>query len=113
MQHYNEIRQLLDRVRARWRTLCALHAVVRGALVAAAIVGIAAIAARWTVGAPLVLALLAAAAAAAAAAALAACLCPLRRPPHDTKVARLIEERAPSLDDRMVAAGDGAQGTNR
>src|SRR5262249_24106023 len=110
MQHYSEIRQLLDRVRARWRALCALNAVMRGALIAAAVVAAAAIASRWTAGAPLLLVALAGVAVFAAMAALTICLWPLRRAPHDTKVARFIEERAPSLDDRLVSAVDVAQG---
>src|SRR5216683_2388379 len=110
MQHYSEIRELIDRVRARWRALCALQAVVRGALMAAAIVGIAVVAARWTVGAPAVLMTLAAIALALAAGALAISAWPLRRVPKDGAVARYIEERTPSLDDRLVSAVDVAAG---
>src|SRR2546425_549141 len=55
MQHYAQIRELIDRVRARWRALCALQAVVRGALMMALVFGIAVVAARWTVGAPVAL----------------------------------------------------------
>src|SRR5262249_49187464 len=110
MQHYTEIRELIDRVRARWRALSVLHAVMRGALFAAAVVGGAVIASRWTAGAPLLLVMLAAGASTIAVAALAICLWPLRRAPQDAKVARFIEERAPSLDDRLVSAVDVAQG---
>src|SRR5436309_15267396 len=109
MAHYQQIHELIDRVRTRWRALSALHAVMRGALIAAAIVGAAVIASRWTVGAPLVLVLLAVLAFAAAAVALALPLWPLRRAPLDTNVARFIEERAPSLDDRLVSAVDVAR----
>src|SRR5689334_4902564 len=110
MQHYSEIRQLIDAVRRRWRALCALHAMMRGALIAAVVVAIAVIASRWTAGAPLLLVVLAGIAAAAAVAAVTVCLWPLRRAPQDAKVARFIEERAPSLDDRLVSAVDVAQG---
>src|SRR5262249_18148090 len=40
---------------------------------------------------------------------LAICLWPLRRAPQDANVARFIEERAPSLDDRLVSAVDVVQ----
>src|SRR4051812_46138720 len=109
MQHYGEIRQLIDRVRARWRTLSALHAVVRGALLAAAIVAIAVVLSRWTVGAPLVLVLLMTAALCSAVGVVVWHLAPLRRVPADGKVARYIEERAPSLDDRLVTAVEVAR----
>src|SRR3954469_214184 len=104
MQQYEPIRELIVRVRRRWRTLCALQAVVRGALVAAVILGVGVISAGWTTGAPLVLIGLMTAAVVGAAGALAWYLAPLRRVPPDGKVARYIEERAPSLDDRLVTA---------
>jgi hypothetical protein len=110
MHHYSEIRNLIDRVRARWRALCALQAVVRGALTAALIVGVAAVATRWTVGAPVVLMTLAAITLGLAVATVATSAWPLRRVPKDGAVARYIEERAPSLDDRLVSAVDLAQG---
>ena len=108
MQHYETIRELIDRVRARWRALCAMRAFVRGALIASAIIGIAVLASRWTTGAPVMLILLATAALLTAAAALIWCLAPLRRVPADGTVARYIEERTPSLDDRLVTAVDVA-----
>src|SRR6267378_1260102 len=101
MHHYSEIRELIDRVRARWRALCALQAFVRGTVMAAVIVGVAVLAARWTVGAPIALVTLAAIALALAAGVIAICVWPLRRVPQDGAVARYIEERAPSLDDRL------------
>src|SRR5437773_656248 len=109
MHHYSEIRELIDRVRARWRALCALQAVVRGALIAAAIVGVAVVASRWTAGAPVLLMMLAAIALALALGAVAIVVWPLRRVPQDGAVARYIEERAPSLDDRLVSAVDVAR----
>src|SRR6185295_801682 len=109
MQHYDTIRHVIDRVRARWRALSALRAFVRGALIASAVIGVAIFASRWTMGSPVVLMLLAAAALLAAVAALTWCLAPLRRVPADGKVARYIEERTPSLDDRLVTAVDVAQ----
>jgi hypothetical protein len=113
MQPYEEIRQLIDRVRARWRTLVALRAIVRGALVTAVIVGAALLASRWTEGAPVALLALAATSAALAAAALAWCLLPLRQRPGDKQVARYVEERAESLGDRLVTAVDVAEAESR
>src|ERR1700712_2114006 len=101
-----QIRQLLDRVRRRWRALVAMHALMRGALTAALVLGAALIAARWTDGAPVALMALAAVAIVLAAAVLLWSLAPLRRVPADRQVARYIEERASSLDDRLVTAGD-------
>ena len=109
---FREIRQLIDRVRRRWRALVALQALVRGALMAALGVGAALAASRWTDGAPVVLMALALAAIVLALGALTWCLAPLRRVPADSKVARYIEERAPSLGDRLVTAVDVAQATN-
>ena len=109
MQHYEPIRELIDRVRGRWRALCALQALLRGTLVAACIIAVAVVAARWTAGAPVVLMAMAAAALVLALGALTWCLAPLRRVPRDSKVARYIEERAPSLDDRLVTAVDVAE----
>jgi hypothetical protein len=108
MQHYQPIHDLLTRVRRRWRALCAMHAVVRGALTASAVIIVAVLAARWTIGAPVVLMLLAGVALLSAAGAMTWCLIPLRRVPADGKVARYIEERAPALDDRLVTAVDVA-----
>src|SRR5471032_890849 len=109
MQDYTQIRELIGRVRARWRALMALQALVRGALIAALVVGAALVAARWTEGAPGALMALAAAAAVLAAGALIWCLAPLRRVPADGKVARYIEERTPSLGDSLVTAVDVVQ----
>lgn len=112
MQQHSDIRQLIDRVRARWRALIALRALVRGTLVAALVVGVALVAARWTAGAPVALMALAASTAALALGVLAWCLAPLGRSPADSQVARYIEERAPSLGDRLVTAVDVAQARN-
>src|SRR4051812_21484743 len=106
MQNYDDIRHLLTRVRARWRTLVALQAIVRGALIVAAILGAAIIASRWTGGAPVALMTLFGAAAALAVGTVAWCLAPLRRVPEDKQIARFIEERAPSLGDRLATAVD-------
>src|SRR3954462_10861392 len=112
MQPYGEIRQLIDRVRARWRALVALQALVRGALIAALIVGVALVASRWTAGAPVLLMTLVGGAALLATGAVVWCLAPLRRVPADKQVARYVEEREPSLGDRLVTAVDVAQAEN-
>jgi hypothetical protein len=109
MQHYESIRQVLHRVRGRWRTLCVLQASVRAALAAATVVGVALIGAQAIGRAPLALAIIGAAAVVLAAAAVVWGCLPLRYVPDDTRVARFIEERAPALDDRLASAVDVAR----
>ena len=46
------VRELIDRVRKRWRTQRLFEATVRGALAASAAIGVALVAARWSSGAP-------------------------------------------------------------
>ena len=109
-----EIGSLLDRVPARWRTLVALRAVAaRCAARVRSWSAIALLAARWTTGAPVALMALAAAAALLAAGALTWCLVPLRRCPATRQIARYIEEREPSLGDRLVTAVDVSQTRER
>jgi hypothetical protein len=103
------VRQLLDVVRARWRTQLALHAATRAALAALATIGLALVAARWISESPKLLAAIASASMVAAVSAALWCLLPLRRRPTDLQLARFIEERAPGLDDRLVSAVDVAQ----
>src|SRR5205823_6135551 len=104
--HYQTIRELIQRVRARWRTLSLFHATVRGALAAAAVLAAALLVARWADRAPIALAAIGVVACALAVAAIARAAAPLRHGPSDLRVARFIEERAPSLDDRLVTAVD-------
>jgi hypothetical protein len=106
MQHYEPIRHVLRRVRSRWRTLCVLKASVRAMLAASAVVGVALIAARGIDRAPLALALVGAAALLFVAAGIVWGCLPLRHVPDDVRLARFIEERVPSLDDRLVSAVD-------
>lgn len=108
MDAYRPIRELLDRVRRRWRTLHALQAVVRSGLALAGVLGAAIVAAQWFDRSPTALALLGLVAVVLAAMALAWGLTPLRRTPGDAQVARFIEERAPALDDRLASAVDVA-----
>src|SRR4029077_10536548 len=75
-------------------------------------IGLGLIVAQWAGNAPRTFALIALVAVILAVAALVWGLLPLRRVPSDLQVARFIEERAPSLDDRLVSAVDVA-GTPR
>src|SRR5438552_2278481 len=104
--NYETIRELIQRVRARWRTLSLFHATVRGALAAAAVLGAALLVARWADRAPIALAAIGVVACALAIGAIVRAVVPLRHVPSDLRVARFIEERAPSLDDRLVTAVD-------
>ncbi|HZR23700.1 MAG TPA: DUF4175 family protein [Vicinamibacterales bacterium] len=104
MANYEEIRRLIDRVRARWRALCAYHAFVRAALGVVAALGAMLVAARWISASPILLAVITLAALVASAAVLAWALLPLGRRPSDAQIARFIEEREPDLDDRLVTA---------
>src|SRR5215831_11302333 len=108
MRHYHEIRDLLDRVRRRWRTLRALEALLRAALIGSLVVGVVLILARWTAGAPVALAAIGLVALFSVIAGALWSLLPLREVPDDRQVARFIEEREPSLDDRLVSAVDVA-----
>ena len=97
------LRVLLARVRARWRRLVALQAIVRAALAAAGVMAIALALAHWTT-LPAMLAALGAAALVVTAALVAWALSPAREVPSDARVARFIEEADPSLDDRLASA---------
>src|SRR5579859_2389356 len=102
------IRELIDRVRRRWRTLRALQVSARVALAVLAVLVVWLVASRWTAGAPYRLAALAFLAVAAIAVVVIRGFWPLRRAPDDRHVARFIEEREPSLDDRLASAVDAA-----
>ena len=104
--NYQAIRDLIRRARARWRALTLFHAAIRGALAAAAVLLVAVLAARLAHPAPIALVAIAGAACLIAGAAIAWAAAPLRVRPSDLRVARFIEERAPTLDDRLVTAVD-------
>src|SRR5262245_36720226 len=110
MEHYKDIREVIARVRARWRRLHTFRAVVRAALATTAILGVALILSRWTSGAPMALVGLAGITLLAAGGAVVWALAPLRHAPADRQVARFIEECTPTLDDRLVTAVDVAEG---
>ena len=102
------VRELIDRVRTRWRAQRLFEATVRGALAGSAAIGVALVAARWSAGAPALLAFVIGTSLLLAAVALGRAFWPLRRSPGDIQVARFIEERAPALEDRLVSAVDVA-----
>jgi hypothetical protein len=104
MQHEQTIRELVDLVRRRWRTLQTYRAIVRAALAMSAVLGIALSLALWTQGAPRGLAAVGVGAFLIAAAIVVRAVSPLRKVPGDRQVARFIEERVPSLDDRLISA---------
>src|SRR2546426_5777276 len=112
MDSYRPIRELIDRVRRRWRTLQAFGAIFRASLAAIVVVGIALTAALWTAGRPGALAAIGIVAVVLTVAAVVWGLLPLRRVPADRKVARFIEERPRGLEDRLVGGVD-AGGADR
>jgi hypothetical protein len=106
---YEPIRRLLAIVRTRYRSVAMYHAIARGALLASAVIGLslaAASVASLAARSPLALAAIAAAALLSAAAAVVWAVLPLRERPSDLRVARFVEERVPSLDDRLATAVD-------
>ena len=108
-EHYKPIRRLLGRVRSRYRAVALCRAIVRAALSASAVVGLslaAASVASLAVRSPLALAGVAAVAVLLAGAAVVWAMLPLRQHPSDLRVARLVEERVPALDDRLASAVD-------
>ena len=104
MSGFDPVRELIGRVRARWRRLALLQATVRAALAIAAIVAMTLLLAAWTTRTPVLLAAIVAAAVLALAAAIIWAFRPLRDVPTDARVARFVEEREESLDDRLVSA---------
>ncbi len=102
--HGAELRIALARVRRRWLTARWLHGLAHVAGVVC--VGLLAVIGTELLLAPPDVPLLATAAAALAAALAfsARVLWPLGRPPSDGRVARLVEERCPELEDRVASA---------
>jgi hypothetical protein len=107
--HYESIRRLLARVRARCRALEVWRAVTRAAWWSAAALGIA-VAAALLVSAglrsPWTFVAIGAVAIVAVAAAVVRAVVPLKERPSDLRLARFVEERVPSLDDRLATAVD-------
>jgi hypothetical protein len=107
-EQFGPIRELLDRVRARWRRLVLLHVAARAALGVALVVAVALLLAQWMSRGPIALASLGIAALVFILAALTWAIWPARHVPSDRSVARFIEEREPALDERLVSAVDVA-----
>jgi hypothetical protein len=106
---YEPIRRLLATVRARHRAIARGHAIARASLLAAGVIGFsvaAASVASIAVRSPLALAVIAAVAIMLAVVSVVWALLPLRERPSDLRVARFVEERVPSLDDRLATAVD-------
>ena len=106
MSGFDPVRQLIERVRARWRRLVLLQSAARAGLALAGVLAFVLLAAAWTTRVPLVLAALVVAAALAAVAAVVWAFWPARAIPSDGRVARFVEEREQSLDDRLVSAAE-------
>jgi hypothetical protein len=110
------VRDLVDRVRARWRRLHALRAMARGAIAASALLAAGLVGGRLAGGSPVLPLVLATLSIVGAAALLVWHLTPLRHAPSARRIARFVEERTPGLDDRLATAVDliesGASGTS-
>ncbi len=107
--HGEAIRRLLATVRARYRAIATYHALARAALLASGVIALSLIAASVAsiaLRSPLALAVVAAVAVILACASAVWALWPLRAQPSDAQVARFVEERVPSLDDRLATAVD-------
>jgi hypothetical protein len=104
MSGFESALELIARVRARWRRLVLLQSTVRAALGASAVLGLTLLVAAWTTRTPLVLVGVVTAAVLALVAVLVWAFRPARDVPSDARVARFVEEREESLDDRLVSA---------
>jgi hypothetical protein len=105
-EQFGPIQELLHRVRARWRRLVLLEVTTRAALGGTAVVAIALALSFWLSRSPVALAVLGIAGVLAVIAAVVWAAWPARHRPSDRKVARFIEERDTSLDERLVSAVD-------
>ena len=108
-RQYEPIRRLLAAGRRRYRTGGTCQAVTRAALLASGVIGLslaAASVASLAARSPLALTAIAAVALLLSAGAILWAMFPLRERPSDLRVARFVEERVPSLDDRLATAVD-------
>ena len=106
--YLDDLRDLLARVRRRWRTARSSRAVARAAVAAVALLLVVLGTDRFLAPADLPMAVLAVGALMAALAFAGWTLWPLRRAPSDRQVARYIEERCPDLEDRLASATEVA-----
>lgn len=104
----SEIVQLITRVRARWRRLVLYRSAVVAAGAAAVVLLAGLISAYLSGRSTHALAALGVVTILVAAATVVRALWPARHVPTDRQVARFIEEREPTLDDRLVSAVDVA-----
>ncbi|MBS1817405.1 MAG: hypothetical protein JSU08_05730 [Acidobacteria bacterium] len=107
-EQFAPIQELLNRVRARWRRLVLLDVTTRAALACGAVIAAAWLLSHGLAHAPVALAMLALAAVLAVLGAIVWAAWPARHVPSERSVARYIEEREPSLDERLVSAVDVA-----
>lgn len=107
---YREIGELIARVRARWRRVILYRAAVVAALAAAAVVLLGLLTAYAAGRSTHALAAVGVVTVIVAFAVAVRALSPARRVPSDAQIARFIEEREPTLDDRLVSAVDVARG---
>jgi hypothetical protein len=103
-EHHEQVLALIDNVRARWRRLARLRAMVRAGLATAALLAIGLVGARLASGSAVALLLVAAVIGLAEVVALVRLLKPVLESPADGRVARFVEEREPGLDDQLVSA---------
>lgn len=107
-QHYQPIALLLQRVDARWRSLVVARRMARGLVVAAALLAVALLIIRVLPPKPLLIALLLLASIGTTLGVLVVTLLSARQRLTDLQVARFIEERVGTLEQRLVTAVDVA-----
>ena len=107
----DDLAALLARVRRRWLTRRSMQAAARVAGATAGLLLIVLLTDRALRPVDAVMVWLFAAALALAAGLAARALWRLRRGPSNRQVARYIEERCPTLEDRLVSAADAAAGS--
>ncbi|MGE3521203.1 MAG: DUF4175 family protein, partial [Vicinamibacterales bacterium] len=103
-EQFQPIAELLTRVRRRWRWQTTLETAARAVFGVAALSGVALALAYAASQRPAGLAAIAIVMVAGALAAIGWTVWRTGRAPSDRRVARFIEERDPSLDDRLVSA---------
>ena len=111
--YLDDLRDLLARVRRRWRTARSTRAAARAAVAAVASLLVVLGTDRYLAPGDLPMAVLALGALMAALAFAGWTLWPLRRAPSDRQVARYIEERCPELEDRLASATEVADNGRR
>jgi hypothetical protein len=105
-EQFQPIRELLDRVSARWRRVVLLDMTMRAALALSLVLALAFAVSFLTTRSPIVLGIVGLIAVASSAGAMVWAAWPARHTPSDKAIARFIEERNSSLDERLVSAVD-------